>query len=346
MKNIFFLLIFSLLTFSTLTAQQNNFKYWTEGPLNWEDFRGQYFTPGMDCELKYYLTHVTDKHKYDDTTLSRITAGCYIDKNLSWARPERQSFQLLEYNQVAFDIVELHRRKLQIQLDKTGILYMADEETRSIASKCEQMLSQFRHEAQQGIDYPAVIRWRHFIDNELNSSVENRIPAFTKRNFGYGMHIGFGPGFASGSLGEHLAPSANLIYGFDVAYKNATFFICATLGGSKAKADYYGRIGFSQDERVGIAIIDGSVGYAAINNTKIKLSPFAGIGALEFSKRNPTEPVTTKTMSKVVFLFGLNADYKIRKNVSLIPSQFLGMKEYSEFDVRARLYLDKCSFFA
>ncbi len=327
-----------VMLFINISAQEADIKHWHEGKLTWSDFKGEKGIPLFDGELKYFLSYATEKQVFNDTSVYRICAQAYINRDLSWSKTFKKTDQNLAYFQVVFDIVELQRRKLQNNLDRMDGRN-AENELRTALYNCEKTLSDFKKESQQGADTIAMQEWQKVIQTELGNTKGNSIPAFTKRNFGYGMYAGFGKGFNTGTLKDNFPSTFNFIYGFDLAYKNVTLFLCATLGSSKANRSYNGEIIIPKDERAGVAIVDVSFGYPVVNNAKFKLMPFAGLGILEYSEKPEPDKTNYNSMVAPGFLFGLNTDYKISKTLYFIPRTFLQTREYTEFSVRARLYV-------
>ena len=339
MKKTFLFTFLLVILFANISAQESDFKYWHEGKLTWNDFKGETGFPLLDCELKYFLTYGPEKQKLNDTTVYRIAAKGYIDRDLSWSKTFKKTDQNLAYFQVVFDIVEVQRRKLQFKLDRLSGIYSAENELRSAMYNCEKILADFKKESEQGIDTMVVQEWQKGIQTELDNTMGSGIPAFTKRNFGYGMHAGFGKGFNTGTIKNNFPSTFNFIFGFDLAYKDITLFLSGTLGSSKADQSYNGEINIPENERAGMAMGDVSLGYPVINNAKFKLIPFAGIGFLEYSEKPEPDQTNYKSMSATGYLFGINTDYKLRKNLSFMPETFLQTREYTEFTVRARLYV-------
>jgi hypothetical protein len=339
MKKTFLFTFLLFILFVNISAQESDFKYWQEGKLTWNDFKGETGFPLLDSELKYFLTYGSEKQKFNDTTVYRIAAKGYIDRDLSWSKTFKKTDQNLAYFQVVFDIVELHRRGLQNKLDRLEVVYNAENELRSAMYNCEKTLADFKKESQQGADTIVVQRWQKTIQTELGTTAGKSIPAFTKRNFGYGMHAGFGKGFNTGTIKDNFPSTFNFIFGFDVAYKDVTLFLCGTLGSSKADQSYNGEINIPKGERAGVAIGDVSLGYPVLNKAKFKLMPFAGLGFLEYSEKPEPDETNYKSMAATGYLFGLNTDYKFRKGLSFFPETFFQKREYVEFTLRARLYV-------
>lgn len=344
MRKYFLLSFIVYLCITQLQAQNNNLKYWSDGPLQWDDFKGKYFFPDMDAELQYGLTFSSNRQIINDTVLLRLTAVGYIDRDLSWVRPEKRYAAMLDYNQVIFDIIELHRRKLQVKLDQLPGAYMADIEIRSMLAQCNKVVQLLRYESEQGTDHKVVMEWQLKIAEELSAYAQGGIPAFTKSPFSYGMHLGFGSGFSTGTLGEHLGSTFNFNFGFDFGYNDFTLFLTATLAGGRSKADYFGELEFLNNQRVNTAIGEAGLGYVILNTPRFRVTPYAGIGFLEYSKPTVRGSKIYESMINTSFIFGLNSDFKFRKTLSLIPSPMFQAKEYVEYVIRARLYVAQANF--
>jgi hypothetical protein len=159
------------------------------------------------------------------------------------------------------------------------------------------------------------------------------------------VHTGFGVGVFSGSMGEHFRPTFNFIYGFDLAFKKTILYLNATLAWSKVTNDYHTNQIWLIGQQAHFAILDMSLGYAIIDKSKLKLSPFIGLGITELTGKNNANSENTLRNVDYNFIFGLNADYKFRKKISLIPSSFIGVRESVETSIRARLYVTRVNYF-
>ena len=208
---------------SELLAQELN-KEWNEGKLTWQDFteRESDFTIS---ELKYFLAYHTEKKEYGDTIVNRYKATCYINKNFSWINPAFKIEQYLRYNQVIFNLVEIHRRKLQYELDRLNYYYESEGKFNTIYASCNSEIEKFKKDSNEGRLVNAIDFWEHTTNEELKSYRDSKIPDFENKNFGYGMHAGLGTGVFTGSLSEHFSPTFNIIFGFDFAYKKSILFL-------------------------------------------------------------------------------------------------------------------------
>lgn len=336
--------IFLAFFLTSLLIAQEQKKYWSDGPLGWHDFTERK-SPHSISEFKYFLGYHMEKNRYGDTILLRNIAEGYMDTGLSWVDPEYKTGQILRYNQVIFDLVELYRRKLQDELDRVTSVFDIDGRFNYIHRLCEEDINKFHDESAGGQDLKTIEFWEQKISGELTPGSGRKIPEIVDRNFGYALHAGFGSGIFTGSLGDHFTPTFNFIFGFDFGYKNLLLYLNGTLAGDHVKMDYTGDIIWNEDQRTHVAIIDASVGYALLDNARIKLSPFAGLGITEISGDNKDNDDDDLRMVDYNRIFGINADYKFRKRIKLIPSSSLGAKEKVEASVRARLYIARADYF-
>lgn len=98
-----------------------------------------------------------------------------------------------------------------------------------------------------------------------------------------GMNIGFdfNSGFLTGPLHEKLAPILGVGFGIEVFYKNwlFDFGVDGVMGFSKIDQEYSDGV-FSAGKRVDMGVFLASVGYPIVNEKRVSLSPFLGIGCL------------------------------------------------------------------
>ncbi len=318
-------------------------KEWTEGKLTWEDFTERKGTP-VTSELKYFLGFNTVKHHLGDTTLLRIDAIGYMDRKLSWINPDFRNDQLLRYNQVIFDIVEVYRRRLQFELDHVTGMYETGAKFDQIIRMCNGETEKFREASNAGQNMNSIVFWEQKTADELQSLPDYTIPPFKPGGIGYALHGGLGSGIFTGSLGQHFTPAFNMLFGFDLAYRKSNLYMIATLATDRIKKDY-GFDSWKKGQRANVAILDISYGYAVIDNTWLKLSPFAGLGLTEFTSPDKNEQGDYLHMDDLNLIFGVNTDFKLRTHISLLPSTFLSIKEKTETSVRARLYITRANFY-
>jgi len=336
-------ILFGLFLSMGAMAQENQ-KNWRDGKLTWQDFSEKESNQGVS-ELKYFFSYNADKLKFGDTTVIRIKAKGYMDKKISWINPAFKKEQYLRYNQVIFDIIEVHRRRLQVEIDKAKTYHEIEQKFNQVYKICNNEIEEFSQESNKGQDLNSISFWEQKISVELQFQSDKEIPEYKNGNFGYAFHAGFGPGFFSGSLGEHFTPTFNFIFGFDFAYKKSILYLTGTLAGSKVRKDYLSDENWIENQRANMAILDISYGYALIDNEKIKLSPFAGLGITELTGENKDDKENGLRMVDYNMIFGINTDYKINTRLKFVPNSYIGEKEKVETSIRARIYITRVNYY-
>jgi len=333
-----------VLFFSSELIAQELKKEWNEGKLTWQDFTERESDFSIS-ELKYFLAYHTEKKEYGDTIVNRYKATCYINKNFSWINPAFKIEQYLRYNQVIFNLVEIHRRKLQYELDRLNYYYESEGKFNTIYASCNSEIEKFKKDSNEGRLVNAIDFWEHITNEELKSYRDSKIPDFENKNFGYGMHAGLGTGVFTGSLSEHFSPTFNIIFGFDFAYKKSILFLNGTIGFNKVNKDYMSAITWNKGQRTNVAIADISYGYPLIDNKTIKLTPFAGLGVVELSEVKKNEEENELRIVDYNLIFGINTDFKLKTRLSFVPNPVLGVKEKLQTAIRARLYVAKANYY-
>ena len=325
---------------SGLMAQEYK-KDWAQGKLSWNDFSESKRDNGIS-EFRYFLGYNTGKQVFGDTSLKRTIAHGYMDKKQSWVNPDFRSDQNLRYNQVIFDLVEIHKRRLQHALDRINSQREVERTFNLIYNECNTEIDKFQRQSMDGNDLNSLILWEQKTARELANYPDEKIPEFETRNFGYALHAGFGSGFFTGSLGKHFTSPFNFQYGFDFAFKRSILFLNGTLAWGKAKSDFQN---WDKGQQVTTAILNFSFGYALIDNTKIKLSPFVGWGVIELAGENKEDKENGLRITDHNLIFGINADYKLFTRLKLIPNAYSGIKEKVETSIRARLYITRANYY-
>ncbi|WBL21292.1 hypothetical protein [Zunongwangia sp. HRR-M8] len=321
-------------------------KDWNEGNLTWNDFQEREIAfEHSISELKYTIGYTTEKQKRKDTVILRLQSFCYIDPQISWVHPDFKTEENLEYNQIIFDIAELYRRKLQYELDRLGSYYSAETVFQNIYQNLNDEVAMFQKQSDYGRNYAVILQWKPNIEDRLDIYNNNKLPEYEKAKFGLGFNVGALYSFRNGEVKEHFGNSISFLFGFDLAFKNSILNINGALSGGRVKDDYLGNIYWEQRERFSVALIDISYGYAIIDNSKLKLAPFAGLAITEFSEVNYDGEEHDLIMTDFNFLLGLSADFKLRTHINTIPNLFLGRKDISFSAIRAKLFVSKNDFY-
>ena len=346
------LLFFALLAFTNeVIAQQFRKmefkpyqKQWEDGPVTVADFQGEpVANASVSTSLSYQLGYYPEKLKRNDSTIYRFAAYSFMDRNKSWLKAGGNQQQALQYNQALLNLVEIHERQLQQQLNRLNNQFEAEQVTSQAFKQLEIEAEAFASQTKYGQDAAAVRQYLATTEARLAATRKEVVPPVNVRNFNYGMHFGIGYTVPTGSLGNYFQNPKDLVYGFDLGYKKTILLLNATLGFSQTKKsfEYFGF--WSDDLPITMAMIETSLGYRIVDNSKIRLTPFAGWALIEFSPNNRVEVYRNRRLVERTFSAGLAFDYKMRHRLALIPS-FLGGREVSESSIRTRLTFSPVSY--
>ena len=106
--------------------------------------------------------------------------------------------------------------------------------------------------------------------------------------------------------------------GLDVCYQRLELYLRAYIGISTTKKDFEYSTGiFKKGSQTNVYLYEASLGYAILNNDRIKISPFAGIGGIEIcapendlKKKPELEELSISTFN---CMMGVNLDIKLGK---------------------------------
>ena len=101
-----------------------------------------------------------------------------------------------------------------------------------------------------------------------------------------GLNVGAAYSFRNNTVNEHFGNSIGFNFGFDFSYKNSMLYINTILSGGDVDRTYTGRSYWLEYLDFTLALIDVSYGYAILDNSALKISPFAGLAITEFSEND------------------------------------------------------------
>ncbi len=171
--------------------------YWTSNrPLTWEDFRGPPpRRPGsavaelhLDLGYEYSVAFRFDPRGSGVfVRLQRVSVYNRIDRNRSWVLPEHKNPDVLEHEQIHFDIHEVYRRLLQEELEGLAVRlefygFDLDEAARMVHEEIHRIYGQYQKKCQeihelfdsdtQKYGPQAQRKWREKVDRWLRNPQE------------------------------------------------------------------------------------------------------------------------------------------------------------------------------
>lgn len=336
------LLLFSFLSFLSFTIQSQEYrKYWRDGKLTWEDFKGKQ-SKKHTTNLAYIITYKSGEKTVNNTTYRGVFSDAYIDKSLSFVHPNLKSDSYLHYNQVLFNLIELEKRKFQQRIYKSNNHFNFDSLLSDSKNQLERKIYDFQEASAYGIADKIIEKWLIKTEKQLKDTENFIIPNYKKSNWSYGMNGGLDFGFFSGNYNSYFNNTIAFAFGFEFSYKKVFMALNMSLTNSKVNKDLIvNSLQIPLSERATNAQLNGAFGYEIYTKDKFRITPFVGYGFTTFgevSKNKDKEEILTGSFSA-----GLNFDFKNKKKVNLFPVVAnYGEEGFSYF--RARVFVNKSNF--
>lgn len=222
-----------------------------------------------------------------------IDAFCLMFRNLSWVSETARTERTLAYNQVLFDLVEIHTRQMKAKLIALG----ADRHFKQRAKEIEYLtnaelgseVNRFRGETGGGDDLPVLQRWQRQVIRRLHD-VPDLVTTFQSSKLGFGAFGGGGGVLPTGPLAQTLNPSAGIVFGLDIAIRRTVVLLHPTLYNGSLRA------GFSHQSqtwesgmRVSPTLLEVGLGRLVRDTPRSRLIPYVGYRLLELSPRDRTD---------------------------------------------------------
>lgn len=334
--------IFVLLLISPRLFAQAYMKPWSEGKLTWQDFNERNDAQGI-AAMNYYLGYETEKQKFGDTLVTRMVAKAFFNRVTSWVNPAYKSEELLRYHQILFDIVELYRRKLQIELDAGNIADLKNL-LHEIQTECDLEVEKVKDEMGGGADLHDLDLWENSVLEKLVFNPAYAIPPVRLSRLGYDVHAELGWNVFSGSLGEHMKPVAGFQFGFDFSYQRSFLCMDVGLGFGETKKSYGGNSAIENGEKSTLGQVAFSYGYALIDGNRIRLIPYAGLALTKHSYRKNGKREEDLVLDDSNIRVGLTADFKLKSKVVITADNAYSAGEKQNHRLTARLYLSRVNY--
>ncbi|MBQ6069107.1 MAG: hypothetical protein IJK84_06360 [Bacteroidales bacterium] len=289
MKRFFLFNIILLLSLLVPTTAQEK-RGWEKGPLTWADFAPMDQSIGPEHS---YLEYILDVERRNDVVngieLQSRTAVLYVDRKMSWVDTHYRTSQQLHYNQVAFNLAELHRRRLQLVIDTGGAVNM-DYYTRLLTY----MVDSFCHQTYYGADTQMVAFWEQDVRRKMDSITPLMVEQHQKANtiekiipqWSMAFNIGGGAKVFAGEQHKLFAPSGGMYFDFEGSLWRNLFAMGFYIGGGRCLPDSIEAVDninklYASDK---ISTIDFYInyGFITIDRRKWSLTPFVGYGMQAF----------------------------------------------------------------
>ncbi|MBD2751300.1 hypothetical protein [Spirosoma validum] len=219
-----------------------------------------------------------------------IESFCLMFRNLSWVSETARNERTLVYNQILFDLVEVHARHMKTKLIALGLDKNFKQQAKQIEyltnSELGAEVNRFRSETGGGDDLQALQRWQRQVVKQLYDTPD-LVTTYHPSKIGFGVFFGGGGALPTGSLTKTMNPPAGFVLGLDIAFRRTMLMLHPTLYSSVLRTEFSHQ---NQTWETGMAVIPAlfeiGLGQAVGNSPRIRWIPYVGYRLLELSPRD------------------------------------------------------------
>ena len=333
-----------------LGHSQNDYRNWRKGPLTWNDFKTvPHSIAGEHSYLEFYLNIGETHETHDGVDIWTTNAEAYMDRRKSWVDTHYRNPYELYYNQTIFDLVELYRRQMQIELDTGGTPNIDYYMRRLIAEVDSLSVS-----TMAGADSQAVQMWNLYIHEQLDSTTPAMVNAHTMHmqapRFLTTHRLTFAMGgamqFTAGSLHQYFRNGGGMDMDCEIGSWRNIFKFGMYIGGSRCLKNAWQKDERDADQdlysgdRLTALDLNFDYGLAAIDNYRFRLMPFVGLGMTGYYYTPSQVDATSVGPTAFNWRFGIDARYHIHSTLM----RYRQHVELSQFSVYAKLYVAPTRF--
>lgn len=222
-----------------------------------------------------------------------IESFCLMFRNMSWVSKTAQNERTLVYNQVLFDLVEVHTRQMKAKLLALGLDRRFKQQARQIEyltnSELGDEVNRFRAETGGGDDVLALERWEKQIVQRLQD-IPALVTTYNSSKVGFGLFVGGGGILATGPLAQTFSPAGGIAFGVDIAFRRTMLMVHPTLYNGTLRAGFsHQNQTWEKDLPVRPRLLEVGLGQIVHNGPRTRLMPYVGYLLLDLTPRDRTD---------------------------------------------------------
>jgi hypothetical protein len=213
-----------------------------------------------------------------------IESFCLMFRNMSWVSKTAQNERTLVYNQVLFDLVEVHTRQMKAKLIALGFDRRFKQQARQIEyltnAELGDEVNRFRAETGGGDDLPALERWEKQIVQRLHD-VPDLVTTYHSSKIGLGLFVGGGGILATGPLAQTFSPAGG------IAFQRTMLMVYPTLyNGTLSEGFSHQNQTWEKDLPVRPRLLEVGLGQVVYDGPRTRLMPYVGYLLLGLAPRD------------------------------------------------------------
>lgn len=310
----FLLLILAGTVLQAQTRSMQTKRPWSKGPLTWDDFADLPSRGRMHCDLQCLFTFDNGVANDRGVAISYPKVSASLTPVRTWADSRYRTDQMLKYCQVMFDLVEIQRRELQIDLNNR----LADNQQQIVNAAMDSLnrtLTRFKASTQSGTDSAVMAEWALEAQQQLHRLPIDPKPAIIGYHpMSIGINASGGFSGLAGPLHQYFSHSGGAGFGFDYGYRRSHYGMQLFVGAAKCLPDSIETRKpidklFWNDDITKIEFYL-TYGYSVIDNTRWSLTPFVGFGitSYNYTIEHPNGDIESNGPSMGTLHFGVSLD--------------------------------------
>lgn len=267
-------------------AAQTQSHTWAMGPLTWNDFQHKNTVNGHQSYLEYYMGIDHTRKEVGGVVYVRPSAYGFVSPEYSWADTAYRTPALLRYNQAAFGLVEVYRRRLERRLANAD--FFADEQQilDNTMRQLNEDMDRLEAETAQGGDSSALARWEREVERQLDSLRPDDAFRHTDAPFRWGMGVSCGFSGVGGQLHHYFGNGLGMGFYFDMGLKRHFLTLGFAFAGSRCRDTVFHVSNPNEDLWTGdrLAVLDlfAAYGFSVVDNARYRVTPFVGYGLVGY----------------------------------------------------------------
>ena len=282
MKRLFTLFWIAFFAWTYCQAEEPaGYKYWHDGKLSWDDFQDTLRLKGVPSSFNAFLKIENSKTRDGNTKTIRPEALACFDRQHSFADSVVRNENRLRLFQLKYDLLEIYRRRLQVELNLGVVGIAADNRMKQYMDLYEEQCQKAEQETESGQDEIKLQEWEFYVARELIENPAPSIPRISPRRFGYGFYLGTGASWPVGDIEHYWDPAWQIHFGFDLGYVNTHLLCDFSAGMARTRRDIRVQKGNIHDVWLrnghnSYTSISLSLGQQLISTKYFALMPYAG----------------------------------------------------------------------
>ncbi len=343
MKKSLFLCTLFVLFCVKISAQDEAVRYYEEGPLTFEDFRGiPVKNDSSVTRIVYNIGYTLKRLRRNDSNLTILGTKNFMYPEVSYIRKSYRQQKLLDFNQVIFNLSEIERRRLHVKLLRKEDYNDSEEILNAHYLRAHDAGRQFIEQMEQLLDSLSISYLHMQLDSTQNLIDQIPIEAYPEveaRNFKCSFFLGYGRLIEDETLSKYLSINSGFVFGLDFFYRRFFFTTAVNMLSNKITADFQiGNEPWSRGDKGNINHGNFGLGYLIHEGRKSKIMPF--LGFTNYVARN-TQGEKELMFEENGWSYGLSYDFKFWKSVNFVKVPY---RETTDHYLRLRLTVTDISY--